>query len=44
MTRSTDRTALDSVVGLVAEHGTDAIASAFGGLLQIAMETQRDTA
>ncbi len=44
MTRPTDPTALDSVVELVAEHGTDAIAAAFGRLLGIAMEAQRDAA
>ena len=44
MTRPTVPAALNSVMKLVAEHGTDAIAAAFGRLLGIAMEAQRDAA
>ncbi len=44
MTRPAEPTALDSVVELVAEHGTSAIPAAFGGRLGVAMEAQRDAA
>ena len=44
MTRLPDRTCLDALVELVSEHGTDAIAATFAGLLEVAMEAQRDEA
>jgi transposase-like protein len=42
MTRQDHGNELDAVVELVAEHGTDAIASAFGALLNLAMKVERE--
>ena len=44
MTRHEHGNELDAVMELVAEHGTDAIASAFATLLNLAMRLQRDQA
>ena len=44
MTRQADPTALDQILEVVSEHGTDAMAQAFTSLLQLAMEVQRDRA
>ena len=41
MTRQNHRNELDDIVELVAEHGTDAIASAFTTLLDLAMKIER---
>jgi transposase-like protein len=42
MTRQNHRNELDDVVKLVNEHGTDAIASAFTTLLNLAMQIERE--
>lgn len=42
MTRQEHGNPLDAVVELVAEHGTDAIASAFASLLNLAMKFERE--
>lgn len=44
MTRQDDRTAIDAVVELVREHGTDAIGQAFATMLEHAMRLERDAA
>jgi transposase-like protein len=42
MTHRTDRSELDDVVTLIAEHGTDSMQQAFATLLNIAMRTERE--
>ena len=42
MTRPTDSTALDQIVKLVAEEGSDAMAHAFATLLEIGMKLERE--
>ena len=42
MTRQDNRTVLDDVVELVANHGTEAMAAAFTTLLDVAMKIERD--
>lgn len=44
MTRRIDPTAMAAIVELVMDNGPEAIADGFAGLLQIAMELQRDEA
>ncbi|MBX3355430.1 MAG: IS256 family transposase [Phycisphaeraceae bacterium] len=42
MTHRSDRSELDDVVTLIAEHGTDSMQQAFSTLLNIAMRTERE--